>query len=433
MKKKHYDVPTNSQASDLFDTQLTILTSNDEYDPRSTEGTLHLALHDLPIGVPDNKDNKITRLWTVPNQGSKSGQGPHVVMISIATGLGENSSIVSNLTVPKKSSDDAIANWERIEKDRKDIEAKYSSTNSQQGPVLFIAAKVSKETFGKGTTIVYTGNGIDKSADIEARVRTSVSSKTTLLVCGLQPKLGLGVLSSAEQAAFNLKIPLMDYLTYNALVNGTDPVDERARLISAGPEKCMLADAGVGSSLTVAKKSAKSKTSNSMKKSKAKSNSSSSSFIPKHMRKSAPEQLKAQSSTVGESTKSKSLSNLTMSSSVAKGTKFKSSTSSSGGDTATSNIKKASKPMPSSSAKRSSSSTVKSTTSAPTMTSSGKKRKGSIKSNPRPAQAPRVSLDEQQVTSSSTLGQATITQQSQQSKKKKQLGIGSFFSAAKKK
>ena len=61
MNKKHYDVPTNSQASDLFDTQLTIQTSNDEYDPRSTEGTLHLALQDAPIGVPD-KDNTTTRL-----------------------------------------------------------------------------------------------------------------------------------------------------------------------------------------------------------------------------------------------------------------------------------------------------------------------------------------------------------------------------------
>jgi len=368
MNKKHYDVPTNSQASDLFDTQLIAQTSNDEYDPRSTEGTLHLALQDAPIGVPE--DNTITRLWTVPNQGSKSGQGPHVVMISIATGLAENSSVVKRIELPSKSSDEEIARWERNETKRKDIEAKYSSTNSQQGPVLFIAAKVSKETFGKGATIVYTGNEIDKSADIEARVRTSVSSKTTLVVCGLQHNLAPGVLSSAEQAAFNLMIPVMDYVTYNALVNGKQPLDGRVRLIPVGSGTCKLADTSVGSSLAVAKKKPGTKP-----KPKAKPKSSSSSAVPKDMRKSPPE-LKAQSGT------------------------FKSSTSSSSGDTATSNIKKASKPMPSSSAKRSSSSTVKSTTSASTMTSSGKKRKGSIKSNLRPAQAPRVSLDEQQVTSS---------------------------------
>jgi len=404
MKKKHYDVPTISQASDLFDTQLIIQTSNDgEYDPRSTEGTLHLALQDAPIGVPE--DNTITRLWTVPNQGSKSAQGPHVVMISIATGLGENSSIVKRIEPPSKSSDEEITSWERKETQRKDIEAKYSSTNSQQGPVLFIAAKVSKETFGKGATIVYTGNEIDKSADIEARVCTSVSLKTTLLVCGLQHKLAPGVLSSAEQAAFNLKIPVMDYVTYNALVNGTQPLDGRVRLIPVGSGTCKLADTSVGSSLAVAKKKTGTKP-----KPKAKPKSSSSSAVPKDMRKSPPE-LKAQSGT------------------------FKTSTSSSSGDTATSNIKKASKPMPSSSAKRSSSSTVKSTTSASTMTSSGKKRKGSIKSNLRPAQAPRVSLDEQQVTSSSA--QAAVSTSAQASsmsgqgatgnKKKKQVKLGAFF------
>ena len=88
VNKVHFDVPNSSQASDLFDIQLIIQTSDDEYDVRSTEGTLHLILHDAPIGVPD-EDNDITRLWNHPNKGSKDGQGIHVCMVSIATDLGE--------------------------------------------------------------------------------------------------------------------------------------------------------------------------------------------------------------------------------------------------------------------------------------------------------------------------------------------------------
>ena len=241
--KKFFDVLTRAQASTLFQRQLTIHESDSEYASRSLEGSAHVLLHNLSIGVPNSK-RRLTRLWTLSNNGKKNGEGRHACMISIAIDVEQNLSIKPNNTMPTDTSTDQFTRWSEIEEQRKEtmLQAKRSSTAACQEPTLFIAADVTEQTIGNKSILVFTGDGIDKSADIEATVCTSVSSKTTLLVCGIQSRLAAGTLSAKEKLAFDMDVPVIDYNDFNTLVGANDPTNNHRRLVSAGSGMCMLAD-----------------------------------------------------------------------------------------------------------------------------------------------------------------------------------------------
>ena len=69
----------------------------EEASVRNLEGTLHYALNHCPRAIPDvlSDGTKMTTsvLWKVPNLGSKTGIGPHVLFFLYSTKVAKHSDL----------------------------------------------------------------------------------------------------------------------------------------------------------------------------------------------------------------------------------------------------------------------------------------------------------------------------------------------------
>ena len=252
-RKLYSNVPSRRQAETLFEASI-IFDGCSELEARNVEGTFHYLFHDLPIGIPIHNRTgfSASRLWTIPDKGSRIGTGTYQLFVLIGVGLATNPSIVQKSKTPTETADNAYKRRLKKEEELKTVvPLSVKAEDLVMADILLPLTKL----IGTGDVVI-TGciHGYDKSAIKEAIdklqfggiLRSDITRATTLLICGNQPTLDAGTLSSKEKRAAIRKIPVMDsidFMTKLAELTAVSIQPERARrFVSTENGECMFVD-----------------------------------------------------------------------------------------------------------------------------------------------------------------------------------------------
>lgn len=247
-------IPSRRQAESLFEAFI-IFDGHSELEARNVEGTLHYLFHGLPIGIPITNQTgfSASRLWTIPDLGSRIRTGPYQLFVLIGVGLGANPSIVPMSKTPTETAANAYRRRLKKEEELKSVvPLSFGAEDLVMVDVLLPLTKL----IGPGSNVVITGciQGYDKSAIKEVIdklqcgciVRSDITQATTLLICGNQPKLDAGTLSIKEKKAVFRAVPVMDSVDFMTklaeLTTVSIPPERARRFVSTENGKCMFVD-----------------------------------------------------------------------------------------------------------------------------------------------------------------------------------------------